>query len=67
MTTNIIRIENTIYEIYREHTGDKTAVNLVRDKLLEARSQNSPLTQKPTSVYNNNRGVGMPNLQKEER
>ena len=58
MNTNPILINRVVYEVQRIYAGNKPASELVRERLLEARSQIPPLTEQPNTMYNNI-GTGM--------
>ena len=59
LNTNHIKLNQVDYELHRVYNGKVTAVNLVRDRLLEVKSHNLPLTEQPTLLYNKHSGTGM--------
>ncbi|MBQ9717929.1 MAG: hypothetical protein IJV76_08050 [Clostridia bacterium] len=56
---NHVELNQVVYEIHRIYKGKKTAANLIRDRLIESKSQIEPLTQLPISMYNIDSGTGM--------
>ena len=56
---NRIEMNGVTYEVHRVHRGHDTAGGIIRQRLMEAKSQVSPLTKNSSRDYNITRGAGM--------
>ena len=59
MNENRIEMNGVTYEVHRVHRGHDTAGGIIRQRLMEAKSQVSPLTKNSSRDYNITRGAGM--------
>ena len=59
MNEKRIEMNGVTYEVHRIHRGHDTAGGIIRQRLMEAKSQVSPLTKAGPKEYNTTRGAGM--------
>ena len=58
MESKNVAINGVVYEVQRIYSGERSASDIVRQRLLEAKRNNPPLTKPQISSYNIN-GAGM--------